>query len=152
MNYSLIVVDMQPQFSSSQNEVTLNRVEELVKKAVEDNAGIVFLEFYGYGKTNSRLLNIVKGYENSHICIKKENNGAKQVHESIIHYNLPYHTFKVCGVNTNYCVRQTVEGLVEEYPHITRKIEVSMNGTNCNSDHLFGLSRIKEVEKVELID
>lgn len=153
--YTLVVVDMQPAFRSSQNQATIDRCNELIQQAIKDEAPIVFLEFEGYEQTDSRLLAAVEGYNHAHFKSKYENDGSFQVKETIELHQYPHETIRVCGVNTNYCVRETVLGLVEmkEDKRINfKKIEVSMSGTNCNFYHLQGLDAMKGYGGVELID
>lgn len=148
--YTLVVVDMQPAFRSSQNQETLDRVNELIQQAIKDDAPIVFLEFGGYEKTDSRLLASVEGYKQAHFQVKYENDGSFHVKKTIDAHDLPTGTIRVCGVNTNYCVRETVLGLIEK--NLTKKIEVSKKGTNCNFYHLPALKTMKGYESVKLID
>ena len=152
--YTLVVVDMQPKFATSQKQSTKDRVQELILQAIEDDAGIVFLEFLGYDKTDSKLVATVEGYKKAHFQTKQENDGSFQVIEIIKKNKLPAKTVRVCGVNTNYCVRETVQGLLErvEETGIARKIEVSKSGTNCSWDHQTGLDTMQNYYSCELID
>lgn len=157
MSYSLVVVDMQPQFQTSQKPETLTHVKSLLEKAIQDKAAIIFLEFEGWGPTNSMLKATVEGYNNVHFQSKDQNDGSNEVVKLIEDNDLSHELIRVCGVNTNYCVRETVVGLLDKFndcPVKTniKKIEVSKNGTNCSWRHEDGLNRMSELDRCYLID
>ncbi len=152
--YTLVVVDMQPLFQSSQKETTKTEVDRLLKKAIEDKAGIIFLEFHRYAETDPALKATVEGYKRAFFRTKMINDGSSQVVETIKKKSLPKRKIKVCGVNTNYCVRETVAGLLEKFGKtgIAKEIEVSKGGTNCAWDHETGLESMQALERCKLIE
>jgi len=153
--YTLVVVDMQPQFRSSQNQTTKKSVNNLLKKAVKDKAAIIFLEFGGYDRTDSELMATVQGYKRAFYRTKHENDGSDEVLETIQKQALPRRKLKVCGVNTNYCVRETVEGLIDKFNDksgIGKVIEVDSKAVNCAFYHESGLDKLREMQNVKVID
>src|SRR5574337_1932066 len=114
MSYSLIVVDMQDYFLASRLKRVQNNCIREIKKAMDDNATIVFVEFDGYGPTIPQLTSLVKNkkYKKSHTVLKNMDDGGQPIHKLLVKRHLPRRNLKVCGVNTQYCVLSTIEGLM----------------------------------------
>lgn len=131
MKYTLLVIDMQQWFDPKIN--TIVACKRTIKKAVKDKAFILFVEYYECGRTMKELLSLVENYNNIFYVIKKEDNGSKYVQLAMNHLNLPIGHIKVCGVNTDECVQQTILGLQKLYAD--SNIEVIANA--CNADEVF---------------
>lgn len=139
--YTLVVVDMQPGFNSAHGKRVRQNCLREIRKAVEDDAYIIFLEFSGYESTHPELM------ENLHkrvaVLEKSDDDGSKEVEKEIRRNKLPTH-FKVCGINTDCCVAATVRGLTARFP--MSRIEVVADA--CDSDwyHLKGLEEMKRLQ------
>lgn len=124
MSYTLVVVDMQPSFSAKEDmDVTQNIRKEIVS-AINNKAHIVFVEFSYSGPTLSCLVELPHSidYKNVHVIEKGRNDGSSEIHALVTAKDLPSNHFKVTGINTDYCVHATVDGLSYLYPKA--KIEV----------------------------
>jgi len=150
--YTLVVVDMQPMFSTSQKLRTKAAVNRLLKKAIKDNAPIIFLEYTRYGRTDPALLATVEGYESVHFRTKHTDDGSEEVHEVINAHNLPK-KIRICGVNTNYCVRATIMGLLDKFPMtgIAESIEVHEKACNSSWAHDLAIEDFKYLDQVSVV-
>jgi nicotinamidase-related amidase len=143
--YTLVVVDMQKTFASSRKLSVIRNCKSLLKQAMEDKAGIVFLEYMDYGQTHSELLALTKAYKKAYQINKFEDDGSAETATMVRKHRLPKRLFRVCGVNTTYCVTATVRGLTKRLPDA--KIEVI--GKACNSidptNHSMGLDYLRKL-------
>lgn len=137
--YTLVVIDMQDSFGSSRHANVIKACQREIKLAIRRKYAIIFLEFEHCGSTNSALTNLVQGYDKVYFKTKPDNDGSYEVNEVIKQYNL-YHNVRVVGVNTSYCVYDTVEGLRSYCGSIT----VVADACNCEW-HELGLQKIAEL-------
>jgi len=90
-----------------------------IEQAIKRNAPIVFVEYRYSGKTVESLKQLVAAvkYENVHTVTKTTNNGALAINKLLQRKKLPKNHLRVCGVNTDCCVLETIEGfnLDEEF-------------------------------------
>lgn len=108
--YVLIVVDMQTIFKASNRPEVRAECGNLVKQAVIDGMIIVFLEYIDNGRTKIPLRRIVRGYDKAYFVEKEDNDGSNELAELFWGMDIP-NNFKVCGVNTDMCVFETVQGM-----------------------------------------
>lgn len=134
--YTLVVVDMQDAFSASRESSVLKACQREIMAAIRQKYAIIFLEFEHSGSTHSELTDLVKNYDKAYFKTKPDNDGSYEVNEVVKQRNL-CHNVRVVGVNTSYCVYDTVEGL-RNYPG---KITVVADACNCTY-HSFGLQKI----------
>lgn len=146
-NYSLIVIDMQLYFESARDERTQKECSKLIRKAIKDNAPIVLVEYSGCGKTAPTLAGLVAGYKNAHVVKKSNDDGGYEIVSYLRRKRLPRGTIKVCGVNTNCCVKQTIRGIKEEMRYREPTIQVVERA--CNSSSNWG--HREGIEDLELI-
>lgn len=146
MSYILVVVDMQTSFEAARYASVIRNCKREISKAVRDRAPIIFLEYSGREGTNSALLSLTKNYNNVFIGVKSADDGSLQVSNIISDNNLPKTNFKVCGVNTDYCVYDTVDGL--NYRFKNAKINVIGDACGSNYNHNLGMQKIKNIANV----
>ena len=145
--YTLVVVDMQPGFKSARGKrVRANCLRE-VQKARADRAPIIFLELSGYQPTHCDLVEVA--HSNFAILEKSGDDGSEQVGREVRKNKWPK-KFKVCGINTDCCVKATVTGLTARFR--MSKIEVVADA--CASDwyHNAGLNEMKKLDNVNVIN
>lgn len=114
MSYSIVVIDMQNIFLKNVLKIDSDIIQKCKReliKAINDNAQIIFLEFRRHGPTTKELTSLLKEYKyEKYISVSKEfDDGSKDLLNVILKNNLP-HNIKVCGVNTDCCVYDTVSG------------------------------------------
>lgn len=130
---TLVVVDMQPGFLASLKEETLLAVERQIRLAVSRGWSVVLLELdpWRNGPTHERLTKLLDGYQRQTTRVKSVSCGAIQVQDACEDLWLPTRFFRVCGVNSDLCVRATVLGMHVRYPG--SGIRVIREA--CNTDH-----------------
>jgi len=143
--YTLVVVDMQDTFKFAKEPAVIKACQREIKLAIRRNYGIIFLEFEYCGNTISELKNLVNGYGKAYFAIKSRDDGSREAIELINQHNL-YHNIRIVGVNTSYCVYETVEGLTNYHGKIT----VVADACNCHS-HMFGINKLASL-KIKIIN
>ncbi|MBX9685047.1 MAG: isochorismatase family protein [Candidatus Obscuribacterales bacterium] len=113
--YVLVVIDMQYGFRASQSEAQIEAVAAEIEAAIELGRPIVVLEYKKYPATNERLIALLAGrYDKYAIAVKKDDDGSEELIDACIEHEFPGGHFRVCGVNTHWCVTSTVLGLAEK--------------------------------------
>jgi nicotinamidase-related amidase len=123
MKTALCVVDMQPGFGASW--ACLEGVLREVRLAKKRNAPIIVLEYEGVGPTHYEILKTLSNYQNVVFASKDENDGSPQAFPILKKFNT--NKTRIVGVNTCFCVMDTILGLIE------RDVEVNLieTATNC---------------------
>jgi hypothetical protein len=149
MSYTLIIIDVQPKFPAAK-QIKKNCLRE-IKAAVKDQAHILFLEFDEYGSTYKTLTNYLHkiNYEKFTVGIKTLDDGSRVVKNLVYRKRMYRKKFKVAGVNTEFCVLATVEGLYFEFPKAN--IEVIERACWSAYRHAKGISLMKHLYRVKII-
>jgi len=120
INYSktpLIVIDMQEAYyPSTRRKGVLKAVAREIKDAVKRNALVFFIEFRQYRDcgTYQSLLNLTKKHDRMLHCEKFDVDGSDVICDFAEVEGVDLSRFKrikVCGVEANCCVQETVWGL-----------------------------------------
>lgn len=144
--YTLVVVDMQAGFNAAnRHRVRQNCLRE-VRRAKQDGADIIFLEFRFNEETHKELIEAAG--QRYFVLEKDDDDGSSQVASKVRSKNLHKH-FRVCGVNTDCCVKATVLGLTDRFPN--SKIDVVADACDSDWNHNSGLSRMKQLNNVRII-
>lgn len=124
---TLCVVDMQPSFGTFRH--CKEAVEHEIKLAKRRNDGIIFLEYYNYGKTIPELTDLAKfnGYNRIGSIWKHRDGGGQEVVKAARKYGFTTERIRVCGVNRGACVSSTIEDLLNELPD--SRIEIAWAAT-----------------------
>ena len=125
--YVLCIIDMQPVGFGNSNLIIEN-VLDLVKEAVADKAFIVIAQFNGCGETHINIINEIQKYPYKEYVWHNKNDKSKPIQEVL--KNVFVRQMKVCGVNTEYCVKDTVHGLAKKFHIPIKVIEKACNGTD----------------------
>lgn len=146
--YTLVVVDMQASFEAANNRRVRENCKRELERAMESGAAILFVEYVGQGPTIPSLVKLTDDYERTFIVRKNDDDGSREVAKVIRDNKLPAKRIKVCGVNTDCCVFETVCGLTNRLS--TANLEVI--GDACNSDfnHLGGLNDLVKMPNVSV--
>ena len=127
--YVLCIIDMQPLGFSNSNSI-LENVLHLVREAMVNKAFIVVAQFKGCGATQITIINALQQYPYKIYLWHTKNDKSKPIQEVLNTLNIFVRRLKVCGVNTEYCVKDTVHGLAKKFQVPIQVIENACNGTD----------------------
>lgn len=148
---TLVIIDMQKQFYAANKKLIIKACQREIKRAIKNKEPIIFVEYKFHGRTMRELKDLVKDYKHKHTTIKESNSGAYQIHNAIQKHNL-HKNLRICGVNTDACVLDTVEELNGFYCRrnlgwqTAYKITVVADATNAMFYHQYE-DAIKHFEK-----
>ena len=125
--YVLCIIDMQPDGFNNSNLIIEN-VSQLVREAILNKAFIVIAQFKGCGETHINIINEIQKYPYKKYVWHNKNDKSKPIKEIL--KNIFVRQIKVCGVNTEYCVKDTVHGLAKKFYIPIKVIEKACNGTD----------------------
>lgn len=130
---TVVVVDMQPAFRSSQKFETLFGVIRLLEHSRAMGWGIVILEFAGRGRTDERIMDAVRSYHRLRVVKKPLWDGSAEVLAACEQAGFSRERFVACGVNTHECVLDTVSGMSAALPEC--HIDVVQDACNCETGY-----------------
>jgi nicotinamidase-related amidase len=143
--YTLVVVDMQPFYTT--DTATISSVAREVSLARQRNNHVIFLtvpylsplQDKPFKPTYPEILDQVEGYQQDHWQESEKlfQDGSRNVLNACAWKHFPSNRFRVCGVNTDLCVLDTVKGLLA-YPTV-EAIEVvkdACHTTNEETDNI----------------
>ena len=146
----LVVIDMQEHFGSASNPKTIAACQRLIADAVLKANPIILVEYSMNGSTLPILTNIVETYEPKFRNHKSQDDGSRSIQECLDRCKVIPKKLIVCGVNTNYCVLSTVQGLHRS--HHNYHIDVVAEACNDQwGDHDRGLLAMKTLSRVQVI-
>ncbi len=122
-----IIIDMQPTFDAANKPAVIVGVVKEILEAIRDDASIIIVELWGSGSSHKAILDLVRDYPKAIRIWKYDSGGAEQIVSVIDTHKLPYGHFRVCGVNIDRCVRDTVSGLLDHPLLQNSVIEVIKN-------------------------
>lgn len=117
MAYTLVVVDMQPQFEAAKSRRCVENVLAEIAAAKAANAAIIVLEYVNFGPTNSRIVKAVRSYDRGYFKVKCWDDGSDEVLSMCSICQLS-RSFRVVGVNYGACVKATAIGLRSHGYHV----------------------------------
>jgi nicotinamidase-related amidase len=131
MARTLVIIDMQPNgFTTAQNENVVRNILKEIKLARRRFAGIILVEYVGYGLTDIRIRHALNGYVRASTIHKRNDDGGAQVVKIAKQRDYDLSCWRVCGVNVAHCVNATVTTMRELLDPET-KIEVKKKACNC---------------------
>ena len=148
-NSILVVVDMQDEFLEAFNfynkQYLVDNCAKLIKNCIENNDPVIFLEWHDiftdyYGSTISELTSLIKNY---YTAKKDRNDGSEKILNIVEHHMLKADIIKVCGIYTNYCVAETVTGLINKFCDSEVIVYADACGTTSNGSHLRGIDLMR---------
>lgn len=146
--YTLVLVDMQPYFEAANSRRVRANCKREIEKAMDRRAAIIFVEFNNCGPTVKSLIEMTDDYDRRFFAYKDCDDGSAEVSDVINVNGLAAKKLKVCGVNTDCCVKATVTGLTARLPNAN----IQVIGDACNSDynHLLGIDSMKKMVNVSI--
>ena len=127
--YVLCIIDMQP-IGFSNSNLIIENVLQLVKEAIINKAFIVIAQFKRCGSTHINIVNEIQTYPYKIYIWHTKNDKSKPIQEVLNSLKIFVRQIKVCGVNTEYCVKDTVHGLAKKFYIPIKVIENACNGTD----------------------
>ncbi len=127
--YVLCIIDMQP-IGFGNSKIIIENVLELVRKAVVDKAFIAIAQYKGCGETHINITNELQHYPYKEYVWHNKNDKSKPIQEALNSRKVFVRQMKICGVNTEYCVKDTVHGLSKKFHIPIKVIENACNGTD----------------------
>jgi nicotinamidase-related amidase len=147
---TLVIIDMQPGFYCADQPDLIEKVCEEVRQAIDDNSGIVVLEYYQGGKTLRKIADLLDKHHLVDYTVKEMNDGGEDVAEMIDRNYFDESHLRVCGVNTEACVAETVETLSMIYPDATIEvIEDACNGHDNSFDWVHSFHNVVLQRSIE---
>ena len=126
----LLIVDMQWDFIASRNADVQKAIINEIHHFIDNCYPIIVLEYMGWGPTQYKIVSAIGRYEKAFYLTKEDDDGSREVCETIKRNGLKVSRFLICGVNTCACVHETAEGLFKLMRQIP--IEKLEKGCNCN--------------------
>lgn len=121
-NYTLVIIDMQPYFAAAcNNKVLIRNINSEIKRARSLNNHIMFVRYIGCGSITRSLKYATDGYPNVSVVEKDDMDGGDLVLARLKDIGRTH--LRMCGVNTEQCVFETVLSVADFYPR-RFKIEV----------------------------
>lgn len=146
----LVIIDMQEHFGSASNPKTIAACQKLIASSILQFNPIIFVEYSGHGSTLPALMNMVETYEPKFRLHKSQDDGSASIQECLDRCKVIPRKLVVCGVNTNYCVLNTVQGL-----HVSRhNYQIDVVEEACNDqwgDHDEGIKTMNRLSRVKVI-
>ena len=127
--YVLCIIDMQPLGFVNLNLIIEN-VLQLVREAIVNKAFIIIAQFKCCGETHINIINELQKYPYKEYIWHNKNDKSKLIHEVLNRLDIFVRQMKICGVNTEYCVKDTVHGLAKKFHIPIKVIEKACNGTD----------------------
>jgi nicotinamidase-related amidase len=127
-NKVLLVIDLQTGFCTANDPTLIKIVNIEIEKAKKENIPIICLNYTGIGDVIQPIKCNLDGYKKLHIITKNRNDGGKEVLTLFNEIKFDSGEVTAIGVNTDACVRETVETLAKNSNY---KINLVSNG--CNS-------------------
>jgi len=122
----LVIIDMQPLFSASQDKSVLRNVCKEIKKAKKRNDYIIVVELgqacNTASRTDYRIISAIAQYSPTLFVTKIGQDGSIEICEALDRnlfnqtHRMPETTFRFVGVNATLCVLATVKGLAKQLP------------------------------------
>ena len=155
MSYTLCVIDMQNYFPASKGKRVRAACVREVRKAIKEQATILFVEYKNYGPTLPLLTNITKRvkYKKAHHVLKDSDDGSQKITAFIKARHLARLNMRVCGVNTPYCVQSTVSGLTKKWKNSTiHLVADACDSSYSKSEHTYALKHMATYPNVKVVN
>ena len=127
----LVVIDMQPGYKASSDAITQWFVKQEISRARLENQLILIVEYHAHemGETYPDIMKLVDGYERAVVVPKSGDDGSAEILRACAARGFSQTSFRMCGVNSDACVLESVQGLVDKEPGCS--ITVVQDACNC---------------------
>lgn len=129
MTATLVVVDMQEEFETAFDPNVVIGVTKEIINTMQKGGAIVFLEYLNCGSVHEGFYDLVRNYDKKSFVIKEDNDGSEELLREIEIRDFNDQWLRVCGVNSNCCVYETIDGILGKSCHTHVDIVKSACGT-----------------------
>jgi len=153
MSFTLVCIDMQQYFTAANGEKVQRACVREIKQAMKKGATILFVEYDNYGPTLPLLTDLVKKakYKKVHYLVKDADGGGAIIADYLRKRHLTRSNIRVVGVNTNYCVQATVEGLNHYLNNSYFHIVADACASRYSSGHKYGLAAMSKLPNTKIL-
>jgi nicotinamidase-related amidase len=143
----LIIIDVQAQFDIE--ETYIQTLTEKIKHAMKNNWYIIIVELIGGGiPTVKEITDLVKKYDKYYFLFKENNDASGVIYKLLYKLRLYDANFYICGMYTNWCVKETVENLDFSVNLIENCCQ---SRQNIKADHDKAIQEMKKLKHVTII-
>lgn len=148
--YTLVIIDMQECFDVDTNSKLVDNVIREIDEAKRNKKSVILVKYAGCGPSLSKITKRLSKYNKLIKVTKRINDGSIEICKSIADKSkVCKDYFKVCGVNTNACVLQTVTGLTNKFPNATVEVIAdACDDSNYKDAHIRGLRNMRKKRNV----
>lgn len=127
----LVVMDMQPGFPAAQDAITQWFVKQEILRAREEGRPIIIVEYdpHEMGHTFESIASLIEGYDLADKIAKSNDDGSAEILKCCNDMGFPIASFRMCGVNSDACLLESIQGLVDKLPQC--RISVPQDACNC---------------------
>lgn len=126
----LLLIDLQKKYPAALDSNLITVVCTEIWNARRENIPIISLNYYTQYDIVDKIEMNLHGYRNLHTIVKYINDGSINVRYILYKLGLENADFYVCGVNTDACVRETVESLY----HCNKNFKINIIANGCNTE------------------
>lgn len=119
---SLIIIDMQLCFETARDQNIIYIIGGEIEYAKAKNYDIIVVESKHQGPTISYLKNLIQDYRQFACATKDQNDGSLVIKNALKNNRFDNSELYVCGVNIEFCVKDTVIGLIKKFENSKIKV------------------------------
>lgn len=158
MQKILVVIDMQPGFKTAIKAATIQAIKARIDAAKAESIPIFFVELHNeqnpkdFGHTLPELLEQATGYAQSYVVNKMFNDGSWFIKQKLAELGMKddaEYQFIVTGVNTEACVCETCDGLLNEFKNKQTVVLVPRDSTNGSHDQLTAFEEMRFIKQMD---
>ncbi len=123
-------------------------MSEEIKHAINNNWYIIIVELAGSIPTVKEITDLVKNYDKYYLLFKEYNDASGVIYKLLYKLRLYDANFYVCGLYTNFCVKETVENLDFTVNVIEKCCQSRFN---IKDEHDKAIQEIKKLKHVKII-
>jgi nicotinamidase-related amidase len=146
--YTLIIIDIQESFLSKLKDKSkvINNCRIEINKAIDNKMPVVLVEYNRHGSTINSLKDLLFNYDQVWTITKNGDSGNRELVNILYDALLPK-SLRVCGINTEFCVYETIFGFLYLTNKDGYKVKVVAPACDSGYNHLAGLKKFKKLQR-----